>query len=208
MLSCSLNATEVRFDADADEFLNFVTSGAEWMTRLISDLLDYSRASSERTYLVCVDSQRLFDFALRNLRISIAEAGAIITCEPLPKVLATDQLALVFQNLIGNAIKYRAQATPEIHIAAQSENDGYWCFSVTDNGIGFDMAHADKLFNPFYRVRGKEECAGTGMGLAICHGIIHQIGGRIWVHSEPEKGSTFFFSARAASADIPAEAFS
>jgi signal transduction histidine kinase len=188
--------------------LNFVTSGAEWMTRLISDLLDYSRVVRERTCLVRVDSQRLFDCALRNLRISTAEAGAIITREPLPKVLATAQLTLVFQNLIGNAIKYRAQAPPEVHIAAQSEDDGYWRFSVTDNGIGFDMAHADKLFNPFYRVRGKGACAGTGMGLAICHGIIHQIGGRIWAQSEPGKGSTFSFSVRAAPADIAAEACS
>ncbi len=196
-----------KLDADADEFLNFITGGARWMTQLIFDLLDYSKTSTEPSRLVTIDSQQSLTFALRNLRMCIAEAGAIIRCDPLPKVLANKQLTLVFQNLISNAMKYRGQATPEIQVSAQCGNDGYCCFSVADNGIGFDMAHAEKLFNPFYRVRGTEEFAGTGMGLAICHGIVHQLGGRIWVQSEPGKGSTFFFSVRVSPEDTPSELF-
>ncbi|MDQ2776626.1 MAG: ATP-binding protein [Acidobacteriota bacterium] len=193
-----------RFDADADEFLEFVASGAEWMTQLVSDLLEYSKAGNERKRLVSVDSQRSLDSALRNLRVSIEDSGAIIISERLPQVLANDQLTRVFQNLIGNAIKHRAQASPGILVSAQPDGEGHWRFSVADNGIGLDMSHADRLFKPFYRVRGKEECAGTGMGLAICQQIIDQLGGRIWVHSEPGKGSTFFFSVRAAPETVAA----
>ncbi len=196
-----------KLDADADEFLNFITGGARWMTQLISDLLDYSKTSTEPSRFVTIDSQQSLSFALRNLRMCIAEVGAIIRCDALPKVLANNQLTLVFQNLISNAMKYRGQATPEIQVSAQCGNDGYCCFSVADNGIGFDMAHAEKLFNPFYRVRDTEEFAGTGMGLAICHGIVHQLGGRIWVQSEPGKGSTFFFTVRVSPEDSPSELF-
>ncbi len=183
-----------KLDADADEFLEYVVSGADWMTRLVSDLLAYARAGNERVQLLPVDSESMFSCAVRNLQISMAEAGASIECGRLPKVLANDQLALVFQNLIGNAIKYRAHARPRIQVSAEPNEEGNWSFCVADNGIGFDMAHADKLFQPFYRGGGKEECAGTGMGLAICRRVIHQLGGRMWVYSEPGKGSSFFFS--------------
>ena len=146
--------------------------------------------------------RKFTDVAVRNLRLAIAGADANIKCGPPPKVLANHQLTLVFEKLIANAIKYRAQATPNIQISAERDQNGYWRFSVADNGIGFDIAHSDKLFSPFYRVETSEECAGTWMGLPICQEIIHQIGGRIWAHSEPQKGSTFFVCVRALPEDL------
>jgi light-regulated signal transduction histidine kinase (bacteriophytochrome) len=163
------------------------------MTQVIDDLLsDPSRAAGQAC-LWCVDSQELCDAAVRNLDFAIAEAGAAVRCGPLPKVMANRELTLVFQNLIGNAIKYRGEAPPRIRVWAEREQGGYWRFAVADNGVGFDMAHANELFNPCYRLKSAEECPGTGMGLAICQDIIRQIGGRIWAHSEPQRGSTFFF---------------
>jgi light-regulated signal transduction histidine kinase (bacteriophytochrome) len=134
------------------------------MTELISDLLSNSERPARHTDLLCVDSHNLCDVAIRNLKSTIADADASIKCGPLPKVLANHQLTRVFQNLIGNAIKYRAEATPKIQISAERDQGAYWRFSVADNGIGFDMAHADKLFKPFYRVESAGERAGTGMG--------------------------------------------
>lgn len=191
-----------KLDADADEFLSFITGGSQWMTQLIADLLSESEPPTRHTGLFCVDSQELCDVAIRNLKFAVAEAEAKVKCGPLPKVLANHQLTLVFQNLIGNAIKYRAEATPQIQVSAERNQDGYWRFSVADNGIGFDMAHSDKLFSPFYRVEASQERAGTGMGLPICQDIIHEIGGHIWAHSEPQKGSTFFFCVPALSEDL------
>jgi light-regulated signal transduction histidine kinase (bacteriophytochrome) len=182
-----------KLDTDADEFLTFITASAQWMTQLISDLLNDSERPARHTDLLAVDSQELCDLAVRNLNSAIAEAEASIQCGPLPKVLATHQLTLVFQNLIENAIKYRAEATLEIRISAEREEGAYWRFSVADNGIGFDMAHAEKVFEPSYRVQGGEGRGGSGMGLAICQNIVRQIGGRIWADSEPGRGSTFFF---------------
>ncbi len=185
-----------RLDTDADEFLEFIVAGAKSMTQLVSDLLEYSRLGGSQTQLISLDSRFALDSALRNLRTSIAETGAVVTSGRLPKVLANNQLTQVFQNLIANSIKYRAKAKPEIRISARSTGAGYWRFSVADNGIGFDMAHLDKLFQPLYRVPGKHQCAGAGMGLAICRRIVDRFGGEIWARSEPAKGSTFFFTVR------------
>jgi light-regulated signal transduction histidine kinase (bacteriophytochrome) len=153
-----------KLDEDGDEFLTFITGGTQWMTELISDLLSDPERVTRHTDLSCVDSQELCHSAIRNLKLAIAEAEASINCGPLPKVLANHQLTLVFQNLIGNAIKYRAEARPQIQISAEPDEGAYWRFSVADNGVGFNMAHADKLFSPFYRVDASGECAGTGMG--------------------------------------------
>jgi light-regulated signal transduction histidine kinase (bacteriophytochrome) len=190
-----------RFDAEANEYLAFVTGGAEWMTQLISDLREYARAGNEQVHLVSINSQLCFESALRNLRISIAEAGATVRCYSLPPVLASPQLTQVFQNLMENSIRYRSQQTPTMQVSAERSEASFWRFSVADNGIGFEMAHADELFHPFYRIhaRSADPGTGTGMGLAICRCIIHQCGGEMWAHSEPRKGSTFFFTLRESS---------
>jgi signal transduction histidine kinase len=134
-----------------------------------------------------------------DLRTSLAEAGAVVQCHLLPPVLATPQLTQGFQNLIENAIRYRAQRNPEIRVSAEPSEAGYWRFSIADNGIGFENAQAKELFQPFYRVHARSTSSGTGMGLAICQRIIDQCGGEIWAHSEPGKGATFFFTLRASS---------
>jgi light-regulated signal transduction histidine kinase (bacteriophytochrome) len=188
-----------RFDAEADEYLEFVTSGAEWMTELISDLLEYARAGNERIRLVSVDSQFCFEGALRNLRTSLAETGAVVQCHSLPPVLAAPQLTQIFQNSIENGLRYRSQQAPQIQVSAEPGEADSWRFCVADNGIGFERAHAEELFQPFYRMHAQSTEPGTGMGLAICRRIIQQCGGEIWAHSEPGKGSTFFFTLRASS---------
>lgn len=185
-----------KLDADADEFLAFITSGADSMSRLIIDLLEYSKASADCRAPVVVDTQPLYDEAVRNLRLQIVVSGAVIVSDPLPKVLGSNQLMQVFQNLIGNAIQHRAQRKLLIRVSAEPQANGYWKFSVADNGSGFDMRHAGELFNPFFRIHRSH--TGTGMGLAICERIVRQLGGNIWAHSELGGGSTFFFSLPAA----------
>jgi PAS domain S-box-containing protein len=183
-----------RLDADADEFIDFAVDGTQRMKRLIEDLLLYSRSGKGAPPMVEFDANGSFREAVNNLRVSIEESHAEVTADPLPRLAAVEsQLVQLLQNLIGNAIKYRGDRIPRIHVSA-AEGCREWTFSVADNGIGIDSKYFDRIFQIFQRLHGRGEYEGTGIGLAICKRILQQQGGRIWVESEPGKGSVFHFS--------------
>jgi PAS domain S-box-containing protein len=183
-----------RLDSDADEFIAYAVDGSNRMQVLIQDLLAYSRAGTNGKALREIPSENALKEALVNLRATIQESGAIVTHDPLP-LITTDgtQLAQIFQNLIGNAIKYRGAAVPNVHISAV-KNGNEWIFSIRDNGLGIDPQYFDRIFVLFQRLHGQAEFKGTGIGLAICKKMLERLGGRIWVESQPEKGSTFHFA--------------
>ena len=183
-----------KLDADADEFIAFAVDGATRMQRLVQDLLTYSRIGTKRMDVTLVSSQKAMDLALANLAGAIEESGARIISDPLPEVAADEaQLAQLFQNLIGNAIKYRAASAPEVHVSALQTRDR-WQFSVEDNGLGIEARYYDRIFGMFQRLHNRNEFSGTGIGLAICRKIVECNGGEISVTSEPGRGSTFRFS--------------
>jgi PAS domain S-box-containing protein len=183
-----------RLDGDARDFMAYIVDGAARMKQLIEDLLAYSRVGTRGKEFQNVDAGASLDRALANLRASIESSGAKITRDALPEVLADGaQLSQVFQNLIGNAIKFRGEEPPRIHVGAQAR-DTVWVFSVKDNGIGLDTQYADRIFMMFQRLHNKAEYPGTGIGLAIVKKIVERHGGRIWVESEPGKGASFGFT--------------
>ncbi len=184
-----------RLDSDADEFLAFAVDGATRMQRLIQELLTYSSVDSNGTELSDISSEAALRQALANLKDVIADSGASVTHEPLPAVFANEmQLVQLFQNLIGNAIKYRASRAPEVHVAASAAADGRWRFSVKDNGIGIEPQHFERIFKMFERLHRREDFSGSGIGLAICKKIVEHHGGTISVESQPGQGSTFAFT--------------
>jgi light-regulated signal transduction histidine kinase (bacteriophytochrome) len=190
-----------KLDADADEFVGFALEGALRMQRLIEDLLALSRVGTRGAALVPTDVNDVVDRALQSLKLLIEETGASVTREALPTVSAdAGQLEHVFLNLIGNALKFRGAEPPQVHVAAQA-NDGHWTFSVRDNGIGIDPQSFDRIFVMFQRLHDRSEYPGTGIGLAICRSIVQRHGGRIWVESEPGRGSTFYFTLPAPKED-------
>ena len=183
-----------KLDADVDEIVGFVTEGVNRMRLLIDDLLTYSRLINTRGEAMHpANCEAVLDWALLNLQVAIQEGGAEITHGPLP-VLAIDpvQIGQLFQNLVGNAIKYRSKRSLRVHITAERHGDD-WKFCVQDNGIGIDPVYKDRIFGVFKRLHGKEY-PGTGIGLAICKTIVEGHGGRIWVESELDKGATFCFT--------------
>ncbi len=183
-----------KLDADADRFIQFAVEGAAYMEQLINDLLAYSRLSSAAKPFRPTDMQAVLSKVLAILQHSIAESGAVITSEPLPAVVADEtQMTQLFQNLIANAIKFRSERPPEIHVSARREN-GLCTFAVRDNGIGIDREYWDQIFVIFQRLHTREKYKGTGIGLAICKKIVERHGGRIWVDSMPGEGTTFYFS--------------
>ncbi len=184
-----------RLDSDADEFIAYAVDGSNRMQVLIQDLLAYSRAGTNGKALRKISSDNALKEALANLRATIQESGALVTHDSLP-LITTDgtQLVQVFQNLIGNAIKYRSAAVPNVHISAVKNGGDEWIFSVRDNGLGIDPQYFDRIFVLFQRLHGQTEFKGTGIGLAICKKMLERLGGRIWVESQPEKGSTFHFA--------------
>ncbi len=184
-----------KLDQDADEFIDFVVQGASRMQTLINDLLAFSRVGTRGAPFATVNCEEVLAAAKENLDAAIADSGAVIMHDPLP-ILAGDDMQLVqlFQNLFGNAIKFRRpEETPRIHVSAAKEGDA-WHFSVRDNGIGIDPGYFERIFIIFQRVHGRDEYPGTGIGLAICKKIVERHGGRIWVESQPGKGSTFHFT--------------
>jgi len=183
-----------KLDKQSEEFIGFALDGAKRMKALIDDLLAYSRVDIRRRAFEPISCEQVFNTVIVNLKVAIEETGAVITHDPLPTVRGDlVQLTQVFQNLIGNAIKFHGQAAPRIHVGAHQRN-GDWLFSVRDNGIGIEPKHFARIFEIFQRLHTRHEYAGTGMGLAICKKIIERHGGKIWVESTSGKGSTFLFT--------------
>jgi PAS domain S-box-containing protein len=183
-----------QLDEDAREFIAFALSGAVRMQGLIQDLLAYSRVGSRKSNLGPVDCNELLGRAISNLRTSIAENDALITHDELPEIpMDGTQLVQVFQNLISNGIKFKGSIPPVLHVSAV-RNGSEWVFSVRDRGIGIDPRYSQRIFGLFQRLHRTEDFPGTGIGLAICKKIVESHGGKIWVESKPQAGSTFFFS--------------
>ncbi len=183
-----------KLDSNASDFIARAVDGVKTMQTLINDLLTYSRVGAYGKTFKPTDCKAVFDRALRNLQAAIEESGAVVTHDPLPSLMAdASQLLQLFQNLISNAIKFRGEEQPHVHISAkQYQNE--WVFSVRDNGIGIDPKHSERIFMIFERLPNRGEYPGTGIGLAICKKIVERHGGRIWVDSEQGKGSTFYFT--------------
>jgi PAS domain S-box-containing protein len=184
-----------RLDSDADEFIAYAVDGCDRMQGLIQALLVYSRAGTSGKALGQVSSESALRQGLANLQRAIKESGAVVTHDSLPAIITDDtQLAQVFQNLVGNAIKYHGVEAPHVHVSATKNGGKEWIFSVRDNGLGIDPQYFDKIFVLFQRLHVRTEFEGTGIGLAICKKILERLGGRIWVESELQKGSTFYFA--------------
>lgn len=183
-----------KLDADADEFIHYVEDGVSRMRALINGLLVYSRVGTSGAAFELTDCEAAFDCALTNLQVAVDESGAVITHHPLPAVMAdASQLTQVFQNLIGNAIKFCSQELPRIHVAAEPRGNE-WLFSIRDNGIGIDPQYHDRIFDMSQRLHSRTEYPGSGVGLAICDKVVKRHGGRIWVESQTGKGATFYFT--------------
>lgn len=183
-----------KLDSDAEEFINFAVDGANRMQNLINDLLEYSRVGSHGKTIELTDLSVVLDKAKHNLQMAIEDSGAGMTCDELPTIMAdSTQLVQLFQNLIGNAIKFRGKLPPQVHVSAeQQENE--WLFSVRDNGIGIEQQYADRIFAIFQRLHKKTEYPGSGIGLAISKKIVELHGGKIWMESEPGKGTIIYFT--------------
>jgi light-regulated signal transduction histidine kinase (bacteriophytochrome) len=183
-----------KLDASADEFIDFAVDGANRMRVLINDLLTYSRVSSNGKKLAPTDCELVLSQTLTGLELAIQESAGKVTHDPFPIVNGDDvQLRQLFQNLIGNALKYRNGHGSVIHVGCdRRESD--WLLSVRDNGIGIDPRFAEKIFVIFQRLHTREQYPGAGIGLAVCKCIVERHGGTIWVESEPGKGSTFYFT--------------
>jgi light-regulated signal transduction histidine kinase (bacteriophytochrome) len=185
---------EGQLDDTARKYIHYAVDGAIRMQTLINDLLAYSRVGTRSQPLAPTDSHSALGEAIRNLVVMIEENHAIVTNDDLPTVRAdASQLVLVFQNLLANAIKFRREDLPRVHVYAQ-DHGREWVFSVQDNGIGIAPQHAERVFVIFQRLHTREEYPGTGIGLAVCQRIVERHGGKIWFESEPGKGATFFFT--------------
>jgi PAS domain S-box-containing protein len=184
-----------QLDSDANEFIAFAVDGCNRMKGLIEDLLAYSRAGMSDQLPCRISGENALGEALTNLRAAVEESGAVVTHDALPTVTTNStQLTQIFQNLVGNAIKYRGPEPPDIHVSAIRNGGNEWTFSIRDNGMGIDPQYFERIFVIFQRLHGREEFEGTGIGLAVCKKIVEQIGGRIWVESQIKKGSTFYFT--------------
>ncbi|MGZ7159360.1 MAG: PAS domain S-box protein, partial [Methanobacterium sp.] len=184
-----------QLDQDADDFIEYIVSGASRMQTMIKSLLDYSRIGTKGKEFTKFNAENALNTALSNLQSSIEECDAEITHDAFPDITADEsQIRQVFQNLIGNALKFSKEGVrPMIHVSAQNKDDEY-VFSVSDNGIGIEEKYSDRIFEVFKRLHAIGEYQGAGIGLAIVKRIIDRHGGRIWVESELGKGSTFYFS--------------
>lgn len=192
-----------KLDADADEFIAYAVDGANRMQRLIQDLLAYSRVNTQGQVFEPTSVEAVVGYALDNLRGAIEESGAVVTHDPLPTVMADDrQLLQLFQNLLSNALKFRGEQPPRVHVAAERRGTE-WVFSVRDNGIGIDPQYAERIFVVFQRLHNVAEYSGTGIGLAICKKIVERHGGRIWIESQLGKGATFYFTLPARNMPSP-----
>jgi PAS domain S-box-containing protein len=182
-----------KLDADADRFIHRTHANVLRMQRLINDLLTYSRLTTRARPFQPTDCNQVVNEVLEMLQPVIEESGGRVTHEPLPTIPAdSGQLLQLFQNLIGNAIKFRDHRPPEVHVDAQRTDKG-WLFSVRDNGIGMDPQYGERIFLIFQRLHTVDQYPGTGIGLAICKKIVERHGGQIWVESKAGEGATFRF---------------
>ena len=183
-----------RLDKDADQFIDFAVDGAQRMQAMIKALLEYSRLGTKAKSAKFVNTDKVLNQVLANLKVATEECNAVITRDLLPKVWAVEsQLIQLFQNLLSNAIKFRGEIPVRIHIYAERQTSD-WIFLIRDNGIGIDPNFSERIFAIFQRLHTAADYPGTGIGLAICRKIVEHHGGRIWVSSEPGAGATFFFS--------------
>jgi signal transduction histidine kinase len=200
MVSSFLQLLEKRYagqlDEKADQYIHYAVDGAERMKTLVLDLLEYSRVGSSRENFGPVDTAEVIREVESVFRDNMAVSSARMEVGPLPRVNGHKvQLVQLFQNLVGNALKYHGETAPVIRVHAHPEN-GLWRFSIQDNGIGIDPRFFEKIFIIFQRLHNKSEYSGTGIGLAICKKIVERHGGRIWVESKPGEGSTFYFTIK------------
>lgn len=202
-----------KLDGQTDKYIHYVVDGAARMQTMIRDLLEFSRVGNDGTEVKATDCNLLLEAALLNLAAAIEESAARISHDELPMVMANPpQLQHVFQNLIGNAIKFRGTEAPVVKIAAEPKG-AEWIFSVSDNGIGIAAEYVDTVFAVFQRLHTRTEYTGNGIGLAICKKVIESLGGRIWIESPPQGGTTFKFTlldaesaeARTAHSAIPVQ---
>jgi PAS domain S-box-containing protein len=200
-----LESSSSPVDGEAAVCVNFITEGTKRMRELLADLLAYTQVNAgEQRTVELIDVNRIFHKAIENLGTAITDSQAVVTRDDLPMVAGQEAHFLqLFQNLIGNAIKYRGEKTPRIHVSA-ARQDRDWRFAVSDNGIGIAPEYHQKIFGVFKRLHGKS-IPGTGIGLAICQRVVHRHGGRIWVESEPREGATFCFTLPVASVERAAE---
>jgi len=188
------NKHQGQLDDESEAWINHAVEGSQRMRSLINDLLSYARVESRGKALSEVDVNKAFGQAKKDLSVAISESNVDLSSGELPHVMGDEsQLTQVFQNLIGNAIKFKSYEKPMVRVDAIKQN-GEWLFSVKDNGIGFEQEHADRVFIIFQRLHGREEYKGTGIGLALCKKIVERHGGRIWAQSSPGEGSSFFFT--------------
>ncbi len=198
MVACYVQMLKQRYkgrlDAEADEFIAYAADGAEHMSGMVNDLLLYSSLDKHFKPFQPADCQVMLEKACSNLKAAIAESGAEITHDPMPVVAADEtHLVQVFQQLLENAIKFRSDEKPRIHISAVQKGKE-WVFSVRDNGIGIEPEYFERIFIIFQRLHARKKYPGTGIGLATCKKIIDHHGGRIWVESKPGEGSKFYFT--------------
>ncbi|WP_036301523.1 sensor histidine kinase [Methylotenera sp. L2L1] len=183
-----------KLDQDANEFIGYAVDGATRMQALIIDLLTMSRIGTHGKRMELCETSVALERAESNLRLAIEESGAVVTRDPMPRLEAdVSQLTQLFQNLIGNGIKFRGDTSPVIHVGAEKK-DGEWLFSVRDNGIGIAPDFFERIFIIFQRLHGKHEYPGTGIGLSVCKKIVERHGGKIWIESEVGKGAVFYFT--------------
>lgn len=181
-------------DREIEDFMGFISDAGERLSMLVDDLLTYSRVSKDTHQFEPTDCSAIAKDALENLRFDLESCGGTVTIDPLPTILGDRvQLLQLLQNLLSNALKYRGAEPPQVRISAQKLNEE-WVFSVSDNGIGFDMKNSEKIFGEFQRLHSSNEYPGTGLGLPICKTIVRRHGGRIWARSSVGQGATFFFS--------------
>jgi chemotaxis family two-component system sensor kinase Cph1 len=181
-------------DTDAHEFIAYAVDGANRMKALITDLLEYARVDAGEKAFEEFDAQLALDRALANLALKIEDRGAVITSDTMPYIKADMlQITQLFQNLIGNAIKFQKETRPQVHIGVERKANE-WQFAVRDNGIGIAPEYLERIFVIFQRLHRKDEYPGTGIGLSICKKVVERHGGRIWVESVPEQGATFYFT--------------
>jgi PAS domain S-box-containing protein len=183
-----------QLDDDANEFIKYSIDGANRMDMMIDDLLEYSRIQSQEEKFEYLQSDKILETVLSNLKSLIKDNNTIITYDPLPLIFANEQQMIqLFQNVVANAIKYRTERNPEIHISAENTDEGYM-FCIKDNGIGIDKKQLKRIFTIFQRLHSRDEYEGTGIGLAISKKIIEKHRGKIWAESELGKGSKFCFT--------------